>query len=298
MFRFTSTAKTAVAGAAIAAAVALPLLAAPAAFAGDAYFAPTAVDDEYWMTQGTTLQVIDGGVGVILNDWASDSGDLRIDAMNAAVPGEILGLSSLGYFDFTPDPSFVGDRVITYTIKDTLSGLTSNTATVVIHVAAAPTPGATVNPDVYETFVNTPLVLDNLAGVLANDLDAWHVNTQDDATGEISLNADGALTYTPALDFVGTKTFNYNALSFDGVSVSAWTSVTITVKPISIIPSIPVGNPGGGTPGDPGTTDGDLPTLAFTGTDDVTVWLLAPALALLAAGGAGVWFARRRALTD
>lgn len=296
MFSFTSTAKTAVAGAAIAAAVALPLLIAPAAFAVDACFAPTAVSDSYSMVQDTTLTV-DAASGTLQNDQAGGCPDFVMNGVTVAPEGD-LWWDFDGSFIFTPAPGFVG--TVHYLYRDsTAGGGYSDYADLTIEVTAAPIPGATVNPDVYETFVNTPLVLDLAGGVLANDLDAWHVNAQDEAQGEISMNADGAFTYTPALDFVGTKTFNYNALSFDGVSVSAWTSVTITVKPITIIPSIPVGNPGGGNPGDPGDgTGGDLPTLAYTGTDDVTAWLIAPALALLIAGGAAVWFARRRSSTN
>jgi hypothetical protein len=166
--------KTAIAGAAIAAAVALPLVGASAAFAGDAYFAPTAVDDEYWMTQGTAYFIDGGGIGVIANDFSSDAGDLRIDAMS--YDPAILGLSSLGYFTYTPDPSFVGDAVITYTIKDTLSGFSSNTATIVIHVAAAPAPLPVANADSYSTPQGTALVVDAPAGLLANDVSAYQVN--------------------------------------------------------------------------------------------------------------------------
>ena len=297
MFSFTSTAKTAVAGAAIAAAVALPLLSAPAAFAIDACFAPTAVPDSYSVVQNTSLTV-DAASGTLSNDASGGCPDF---VMNGAtvVPEGTLAWNFDGSFTFTPASGFAG--VVHYTYRDsTTGGGFSNYADLAFYVTPAPLPEATVNPDVYETFVNTPLVLDLAGGVLANDVNAWHVNTQDEAQGEISMNADGSFTYTPALDFVGTKTFNYNALSFDGVSVSAWTTVTITVKPITIIPTDPgdPGNPGGGNPGDGTGTDGDLPTLAYTGTDDVTAWLIAPTLALLTGGGAAVWFARRRTRTN
>jgi hypothetical protein len=119
------------------------------------------------------------------------------------------------------------------------------------------------------------------------------------------VNVDGSFTYTPAAGFVGTKTFSYTMT--DGKDTSNLALVTIEVTPITIIPSNPI-------PHDPGTpvdipvtdipaadipvdtVDSELPTLAYTGTDDVTVWLIAPAAALLALGGLGVWLARRRSV--
>jgi len=282
--------KTSIAGLAIAAAVSLPLVGTTAAFAGDAYFAPTAVDDEYWMTQGTSYFIDGGGIGVIANDFAGDAGDLTIDVMSYD-PG-ILGLSSLGYFTYVPDPSFVGDAVITYTIKDSLSGMSSNTATILIHVAAAPAPLPVANPDSYSTPQDTPLVADVASGLLANDTDVWQMFTQDNSVGLMAMNAGGDFTFTPPAGFVGTVTFNYSAQDANfNVSNTAVVTIEVTAPVISVIPS----NPIPGNPGNPGGTDGELETLAYTGTDDVTVWLVAPALALLALGGIGVWFARRRA---
>ncbi|CAN5242940.1 hypothetical protein BH11ACT5_BH11ACT5_21190 [soil metagenome] len=289
--------KTSIAGLAIAAAVALPLVGTTAAFAGDAYFAPTAVDDEYWMTQGTSYFIDGGGIGVIANDYTGDSGDLLIDVMS--YDSAILGLSSLGYFTYTPDPSFVGDAIITYTIKDTLSGLSSNTATIVIHVAAAPAPLPVANPDSYSTPQDTPLVVDVAFGLLSNDTDVWQMYAQDNTVGSLTMNPAGDFSFTPPAGFVGTVTFNYTAKdSSMNISNSAVVTIEVTAATISTIPS----NPNPGNPGNPDGSDdsdgsdGQLATLAYTGTDDVTVWLVAPALALLALGGIGVWFARRRSV--
>ena len=267
--------------------------AAAPAFAGDAYFAPTAVDDEYFVQQDTVLSV--GGSGVIDNDYSGDAGQLLIDYMNLPSSGSITGLSSLGFFNFTPDAGFVGDVTTSYVIKDQLSGFSSNIANVVIHVTAAPAPAPVANPDIYTTPQDTPLVVDTASGVLANDVSALTVNFQDEAQGEVVMNSTGDFVYTPAAGFVGVKTFNYTMT--DGVTTSNLASVTITVTPV-VLSTIPApGNPGGGNPGNPGTTpDGDLPTLAFTGP--VTGWLFAPALAVLALGGFAVWFARRRVIAE
>lgn len=292
MSRFTSTlskstlGRSAIAGVALAAAIALPLVGSSAAFAGDAYFAPTAVDDEYSIVQDTVLTV--GGVGVIANDTSSDAGQLLIHNMSLASSGKITGLSSIGYFTFTPDAGFVGDVTFTYDIQDQESGFNSNVANVVVHVTAAPVKliGA---PDFYTTPMDTPLVAHD-DRVINNDPDSTYVGGNDDATGEISMNIYGEFDYTPAPGFVGTKTFSYWLDDHNG-HVSDPILVTITVTA-----PVPPVIPGSTIPLDPQVpTDGDLPTLAYTGA--TTSWLVAPALALLAAGLGGIWFAahRRRA---
>ncbi|MEP6481803.1 MAG: Ig-like domain-containing protein [Rhodoglobus sp.] len=287
MSPFTSTfSKSAIASVAIAAAIALPLMGSSAAFAGDAYFAPTAVDDEYSTVQDTVLTV--GGVGVVANDFSGDAGELLIDYMSLPSSGHISGLGSDGFFTFTPDAGFVGDVTITYAIKDQLSGFSSNAANVVIHVTAAPVKliGA---PDFYTTPMDTPLVA-HADSVILNDPDITYVGGNDDATGEISMNSYGEFDYTPAAGFVGTKTFNY--WLDDGVGhVSDPILVTITVT----APTPPV-IPGSTIPLDPQVpTDEGLPTLAYTGA--TTSWLVAPALVLLAAGLGGIWFGAHRRRT-
>jgi hypothetical protein len=290
MFSFNSTAKTALGGAAIAAALALPLVGSSAAFAGDATFPPVAVAD-YYSTAMDTQLLVNAANGLLVNDLDGGNAGLVAHTMTLSADGA-LDFTSDGAFQFTPVAGFVGIAHFTY--DDEVGGFLSNHADVYIEVTAPAGPSALANPDVYETFVNSALVVDAASGVLANDVSALNVHFQDELEGEIAMSTDGSFTYTPALDFVGTKTFNYNVSDAGNANlVSNWASVTITVKPVSIIPSIPVpANPGGGNPGS--TTGGDLPTLAFTGAGDVAVWLIAPALALLGLGAAGVWFTRRR----
>ena len=289
MFSFTTTAKVTVAGFALAAAIAIPLAGATAASAADGCFPPMAVSDHYSVVQDTTLSV-DAGSGTLSNDQSGGCADFVMNGATVAPEGDLLwGFD--GSFDFIPAPGFVG--TVHYLYRDSSSGGYSEYADIVIDVTAAPVvvPTPVANPDSYTTPQDTLLVVDLAGGLLANDTDVLSVFAQDNIVGQLNMTPAGDFTFLPPAGFVGTVTFNYAAI--DGnmhVSNAAVVTIEVTPAVISIIPSIPVpGNPGDGT-----GTDGDLPTLAFTGTDDVAVWLIGPALALLALGGAGIWFARRR----
>ncbi|NIU06024.1 MAG: DUF2341 domain-containing protein [Gammaproteobacteria bacterium] len=76
-------------------------------------------------------------------------------------------------------------------------------------------------------------------GVLANDSDAdadrlSAVLVSGPANGSLSLNADGAFTYTPNPDFAGSDSFTY--MANDGVNDSNVATVTITVNPVNDAP--------------------------------------------------------------
>ncbi|MCU1410908.1 MAG: hypothetical protein JWR04_1615 [Rhodoglobus sp.] len=285
--------KTSIAGLAIAAAVSLPLVGTTAAFAGDATFPPTAVTDNYSTMQDTQL-VVDAASGLLANDSSGGNSGLAVNGVTAGVGGNAVA-SLDGSFVFTPDAGFVGTVHLIY--SDVAGGMSSNFADIFIVVTAAPTPLPVAYADSYSTPQDTPLVVDIASGLLANDTDVWQMFTQDNSVGLMAMNADGDFTFTPPAGFVGTVTFNYSAKDFNfHVSNSAVVTIEVTPAVISVIPSNPIpGNPGNPGSSDDGT-DGQLETLAYTGTDDVTVWLVAPALALLAIGGIGIWFARRRAV--
>lgn len=277
--------KTSIAGLAIAAAIALPLAGASAAFAVDATFPPTAVADMYTTVQDTPL-IVDAASGTLANDSSGGNSDLEMNGATTSPDGNLIWNFD-GSFTFIPTPGFVGTFQIGY--DDFAGGMYSNFVDFIVIVTAAPAPLPVANPDSYSTPQDTALLIDAAAGLLANDVSAYQINFQDDATGEILVNAPGDFTYTPAPGFVGTKTFSYTMT--DGTNTSNLALVTIVVTPITIIPSNPI--PHDSTiPG--ATDDGQLETLAYTGIDDVTAWLVAPALALLALGGFGIWFARRR----
>jgi len=283
MFRST-VAKSALAAVALTAAIAIPLVGSTAAFAADATLPPLAVTD-YYSTQQDASFYIDAAGGLLANDSDGGNAGLAVHQISLSADGAIL-FASDGSFSFAPTPGFVG--TVQFSYDDMASGMISNQADIVIEVTPAPAQPAVANPDNYTTPQDTQLVVDVATGLLANDTNAVNFFAHDNAVGQLEVQPGGDFTFTPPAGFVGTVTFNYSVQDVNShVSNAAVVTIEVTPAVISIIPSIPVpGNPGGGT-------DGDLPTLALTGMEDVAAWLLAPALALLALGGFGIWFARR-----
>jgi hypothetical protein len=88
--------------------------------------------------------------------------------------------------------------------------------------------------DSYATPQNTPLVVGNVQGVLANDADPnleplTSTLLSPPAAGLLSLHTDGGFVYTPSLNYSGVVTFTYRAS--DGELLSAASQVTVTVGP-------------------------------------------------------------------
>jgi len=93
--------------------------------------------------------------------------------------------------------------------------------------------------DTYTLDEDTPLVVDALAGLLANDSDAESDSltievVDSPASGTLNLSGDGSFTYTPAPNVNGTVTFTYK-LS-DGTADSATVTVTLNITPANDAP--------------------------------------------------------------
>ena len=138
-----------------------------------------------------------------------------------------------------PNPSVTfateGSKTVTLSVTDDDGATDSETKTV--NVAAAPPPNQApiAQPDAYTTpGAGLPLTVLAPAGVLANDSDpdAGDVisaqNGSDPPQGSLSLNSDGAFTYTPDELASGTDTVTY--VASDG-SLTTQATVTITIAP-------------------------------------------------------------------
>ena len=195
--------------------------------------APIAVDDAYRAAVDGTLTV-DALSGVFANDTDPDGNILTVADVVALPAHGSLEFHEDGSFTYTPGEGFHGVDTFKYTASD--GSLTSNEATVTIHVNALPE----IENDSYQADEDTELVINAAAGVLNNDSDAdgdtLSVTVASGPShGTLELSADGSFTYTPAADFFGTDTFTYQVS--DGLETSAEATVTITVLPVNDPPA-------------------------------------------------------------
>ena len=135
----------------------------------------------------------------------------------------------------TIDGSFTGALENTATVSSPTSdpNLDNNTSTVSITVNAPS--GPTANDDEASTEVNTPVSITILANDVAGDapLDPLTITfiagTEPDATteGVFTVDAAGIVTFTPANDFIGTVTIDYQVC--DGNNFCDIATITVEV---------------------------------------------------------------------
>jgi|GEM_PF-6167707 len=134
-------------------------------------------------------------------------------------------VSSDGFtITYTPNPGFVGTDVFTYTVSDNQGGTDIGLVTVEV----TENPEIQANPDNVTVTTNEVLTFD----AVAND----HVPTELTASiTDVTTPANGTATtdgtnieYTPALDFVGTDTFEYTLESNEGDLSTALVTVIVT----------------------------------------------------------------------
>jgi len=194
--------------------------------------APVANPDSYTTNEDTALTV--AAPGVLANDTDVDGNALTAALVTGPASGT-LALNANGAFTYTPNANFNGTDSFTYRANDGTT--TSGPATVTITVV--PVNDAPVaNPDSYTTNEDTALTV-AAPGVLANDTDVdgnalTAALVTGPASGTLTLNTNGAFTYTPNANFNGTDSFTYRAN--DGTTTSGPATVTITVVPVNDAP--------------------------------------------------------------
>ncbi|MCH8047234.1 MAG: tandem-95 repeat protein [Planctomycetes bacterium] len=190
---------------------------------------PIARDDEYRTPTGTQLEVR-ASAGVLVNDTSVEGGALsaRVDV---GPQHGTLELTAGGSLSYTPQAGFSGADVFTYIASD--GATDSPPASVTIIVNDPPT----TEPDEYQADQGGVLIVPVVSGVLSNDSDAaadalTAELVSGPSSGELVLNPDGSLTYTPEPDFLGTDSFTYRAVDPFGASTSA----TVTINVVGLSP--------------------------------------------------------------
>lgn len=193
--------------------------------------APQAAGDSYAVAAGSALDV--AAPGVLGNDVDAD-GDLLAARVEALPAHGTLALDANGAFRYVPAASFAGIDSFSYRASD--GKVAGNAALVSISVQA-------VAPTARNDSLNAPMrrstsytaarlaVLANDSAAAGASLTASSVTltSSPNKGGKAVVNADGTVSYTPALKFSGVESFGYKVRDSRGLWSNAAT-VAVTVK--------------------------------------------------------------------
>ncbi|QHW31382.1 tandem-95 repeat protein [Paenibacillus rhizovicinus] len=214
--------------------------------------APTAEGATETTAEGTPLTGMLVGADV-------DTGSTLTFA-NAADPahGTLIVNSATGAYTYTPASDYNGSDSFTFTVSD--GTLTSAPATIDITVIAvnnAPTgtpAAATTDEDTALTGTLTGTDVDTAAASLT------FAKAADPAHGTLTVEANGAYTYTPASNYNGSDSFTFTVSDGEFASVPA--TISITVNPVNDAPA--------GTAASETTAEDTALSGTLTGTDAET----------------------------
>ena len=154
--------------------------------------------------------------------------------------GSQVTISEDGVMSYQAPPGFTGEDVITYTIDDGEGNVVTKTVVMQVY----PQDAALVGID---DSVVTPedASLLNIA-VLANDKiaegsDVTVISATSSRGGQVEINADGTLNYTPPQDFTGIDAVTYTARNGDGIESTATLSVEVTPEndpPVAVVDAV------------------------------------------------------------
>jgi len=180
---------------------------------------PASLNDTVSTTEDTAISI-----AVLANDTDADGDGLRITGVSGAQNGMVRVED--GEITYAPDPDWAGSETLNYTVSDGNGGTSSSLVFVeVTAVNDAPVAAA----DSAATTEDAAVSID----VLANDTDVDSASlavgaiTSGPATGAATIAGDGTVFYTPAPDFNGTDSFEYQVVDGTGGSDTATVSIRV-----------------------------------------------------------------------
>lgn len=168
-------------------------------------------------------------VDVLINDTGLEDTPITVSIFQAPTQGTAV-VNPNNTVTYTPVAGFVGTMTFRYTVTDKDGD--SDDALVTINVKS----GINVIPaavnDNASTYINTPVNIN----VLANDSgldDGFGSITifANPAFGNVVVNSNRTVTYTPSYMFLGTETFQYMIVDNDGDYDIATVTVVVSEKP-------------------------------------------------------------------
>ena len=187
--------------------------------------APVAVADQVNVIQGQSA--VD--INVLINDQDIDGDVLSLTVVGASAGGTVI-VNEDQTLSYTPQPSFLGKEVITYTINDGQGG--AATVQLSVSVLSAETGPVALN-DVATIEEDTLLL--NL-DVLANDAvpvgeTLSLISATSEAGATITINEDGTLNYKGPTDFYGSDVVMYSIQDSQGRVSQA--NIVVTITPVN-----------------------------------------------------------------
>lgn len=215
-------------------------------------------DDDDTLEGGAGEDLLDGGIDddslignegndTLIGGDGSDTmtGGADRDVFVGATAGDVVDGSSDGDDFDTLDLRGVGPIRVTYDPTNSENGTVdfldgsgavtgSMTFVEIENVLTSDDDAPIALPD----FATTPEDRDVIIDVLANDLtpDGQPLQVQSGRAenGEVNLNSDGTITYTPYRDFNGLDTITYTVVDPDGNTSTSFVQVTVT--PVNDLP--------------------------------------------------------------
>lgn len=236
---------------------------------------PVANDDVAVMNEDNSA-VID----VLANDTDTEGDSLSVTGATATV-GDV-SINADGDLVVAPPENYNGPVTITYTISDGNGGTSTATVTVTVNSVNDAPVISDFSVDMNE---NTTAVIDVLAVASDADEDLLTISSATSAQGQVTVNPDGTISFTPDADFVGQILIEVCVT--DGIAVPVCISITVNVNNVNTAPNLPdlileveedsqllLDLTGADSEDDPltytiltepdGSLDGELPTPTFT----------------------------------
>ena len=228
---------------------------------------PNAVNNDYSLQEDTPYVV--SAPGVLGNDNDPDGDPLTAAWQSGPSHGDLL-LNADGSFVYTPTLNYTGSDSFTYLASD---GALNDAAAVSLNINAVNDPPV-ANPDTYAADQDTPLAVDAIHGLLANDQDVdsptlTAILASMPAHGALALNADGSFVYTPTLNYHGLDGFDY--IASDGAYLDT-TTVSIDVAAPNQAPVVNAGADQSVVEGGPVDFSGSFSDPGRTAQADNILW--------------------------
>ncbi len=195
---------------------------------------PFAQDDEIVVEEGATANLLASGFNRVLDNDRSEAGPLQ--ATVVAMPNHgLLNLNSDGTFSYTHNGDEATNDFFTYRVSD--GSQQSNIGRVMITIQPVNDPPVAANDSATVSRGQSVTMLDSGAkSLLANDSDPdSSVLTATLKTGpvhgSVTINANGAFTYTHGGDAATSDSFTYQVT--DNLGASAVATVTVAVNPFT-----------------------------------------------------------------